>query len=81
MTGKISLSCMHRDCKEGGDGNRWNTGELSEALAVEMLKEHHNIAHPSSFTASAGHERAGKFEKLPRPKISTGCSQQDYRFF
>ena len=76
---KVTLECMHESCTKGVDGGRWKTKSFSESIALEMLKEHHRMAHVSVENSGSG--TAGKFEKVPRPKVSTGCSQQDFKFF
>ena len=48
------------------------------ALATELLRLHHEANH--AVRGATGGPR-DKLQKLDRPVLTTGCSQQDFRFF
>ena len=68
QTMTTSFKCSARECA-------WKTDELTQAMATEHLKSHHEANH-----GIHGAMR-DKLQKLDRPVLMTGCSQQDFRFF
>ena len=68
QTMTTSFKCSARECA-------WKTDKLTQAMATEHLKSHHEANH-----GIHGAMR-DKLQKLDRPVLMTGCSQQDFRFF
>jgi cytochrome c oxidase assembly factor 6 len=67
----LEVGCPYPDCT-------FNTADVSEALAITILKIHASGAHPS--TAPAPHNDA-KVEKVRRPSITTAGSSEEWSYF
>ena len=79
---RLSLLCTAQECTAGEEGSRWKTQELPEDLALQTLDRHllgHGLHVPGNVQGDGGNR--SRLEKLPRPSISTGCNQQDFKFF
>ena len=67
----------------GDSGGRWKTPELESSLAMQMLAMHmeynHQKPQPAQVVESSGQNR--KAEKVSRPTIKMGSSEDDFIFF
>jgi hypothetical protein len=82
----VQLECPTPGCNHGEAGIRWKTQPLTENVALEMLKIHTAGAHGQQAGVGGGAARdagGGKvlLEKIPRPEIKGGASQEDFKFF
>ena len=80
----IQLTCAAPDCAHGDGGAVYKTPALEPTLAMEMLKIHRADAHnvpPDGGGAPGGGAKKIHMEKIPRPTLSGGSSQEDYRQF
>ena len=88
----VELECTETECDSGVDGSRWKTQPLTEQLAIQVLDRHLLIVHGHQVQQAGrgggdhgvGNDGGGgksKQEKIPRPTISSGISQQDFKFF
>ena len=68
QTMTTSLKCSARKCT-------WKTDELTQAMATEHLKLHREANHGIHGASQ------DKLQKLDRPVLMTGCSQQDFGLF
>ena len=87
----IELQCTAADCVSGEDGSRWKSQPLPDTIALQVLDRHLLVVHGQQLQGNGGGQRREesdsggalkpKWEKIPRPTISTGCSQQDFKYF
>jgi hypothetical protein len=79
----LELECQAPECAHGVGGARWKTPPLSEAGALQMLGAHRADAHPGEGGGAARDGGGGKIllAKIPRPEISGGSSQEDFKYF
>ena len=87
----VELECSAVECDSGAEGARWKTQPLTEQLAIQVLDRHLLVVHGQQVHQAGRGEGAhgldgdggGKLkqEKIPRPTISSGISQQDFKFF
>ena len=77
------MECTSRECTLGDDGGRWRTPELESSLAMQMLVMHrednHQQPQPAQVVESSSQNR--KAEKVSRPTIKMGSSEDDFIFF
>jgi hypothetical protein len=82
---EVELDCTAPDCTSGVAGACWKTPKIPAAAAVTMLQLHDGNVHGQRQGGGAAHRGDGggrsRLEKLPRPTISAGSNQQDYKFF
>ena len=69
---EINLPCTVAGCG-------YKIGELAQAVAASVLSSHTTGNH-SGPAPPSGH-RNDRLQKLDRPFLTTGCSQQDFGFF
>ena len=87
----VELQCTAVDCVSGEDGSRWKSQPLPDTIALQVLDRHLLVVHGQQVQGNGGGQRREesdsggalkpKWEKIPRPTISTGCSQQDFKYF
>ena len=80
----VQLPCATPDCKYGPDGAVYKTPALDFADAIQLLNIHRVDAH--GVQAGGGGGAGGgviktHLSKIPRPEISGGSSQEDFRQF
>ena len=80
----VQLPCATPDCNYGDDGAVYKTPALEFADAIQMLHIHRADAHGAQ--AGGGGGVGGgilktHLSKIPRPEISGGSSQEDFRQF
>ena len=76
----ISLQCPSQNCTLGDHGARYKTPELESGLAVQMLLMH-NDNHKQPARVGETNSQNRKAEKVSRPTIKMGSSEDDYIFF
>ena len=81
----VQLECTIPECDHGDGGAKWTTPVLSEDIALKLLKRNEASAHDQQDGgAAAGGGGAGgrsRLAKIPRPSVSVGCSQEEFKFF
>ena len=79
----MELECAALVCAHGVGGARWKTQPLSELGALHMMDTHTAQVHPVGDGGAARDGGGGKIllAKKPRPEISGGSSQEDFKFF
>jgi hypothetical protein len=76
------LKCQHWNAPTMVEGGaQFKTPALAPALAVECLRFHREDAHGQLGAAAGGGAKKVQLSKIPRPEISGGCSQEDFKFF
>ena len=78
-----SLECPSPDCALGTNGARYKTPELDAALAMQILMMHDERNHKQQQPVQAvesGNQRR-RAEKVNRPTIKMGSSEDDFIFF
>ena len=76
-----SLECPTPGCTLGTNGDRYKTPELEASLAMQMLVLHDERNHKQPVqTVEAGNQRR-RAEKVNRPTIKMGSSEDDFIFF
>ena len=83
LPGACSLECTSRECTLGDDGGRWRTPELESSLAMQMLVMHREDNHrqPLPVQDVGTASKKNKAEKVSRPTIKMGSSEDDFIFF
>ena len=76
-----ALQCTHQGCTEGDGGARYKTPPLEPQYALELLKLHREDAHGQQVVGAGGGANKVQLSKIPRPTVSGGCSQEDFKFF
>ena len=78
-----SLECTGCDCTMGDNGGRWKTPELESSLAMQMLVMHDNNNHqqPRPVQMVESNIQNRRAEKVSRPTIKMGSSEDDFIFF
>ena len=76
-----ALECTYNGCTAGEGGAKFRTPALAPAQAVEYLRFHREDAHGQRGAAAGGGAEKVQLSKIPRPEISGGCSQEDFKFF
>ena len=59
----------------------WKTQPLEPQHAMELLRLHLASAHNQQVAGTAGGASKVQLSKIPRPTVSGGCSQEDFKFF
>ena len=80
----VQLQCATPACNYGEDGSVYRTPELEFADAIQMLNIHRAYAHgvqTGGDTRAVGGVVKTQLSKIPRPEISGGSSQEDFRQF
>ena len=79
----LELECQAQECAHGVGGARWKTPPLSEAGALQMLGVHRAYAHAGGGGGAAREGGGGKvlLARIPRPDITGGCSQEEFKYF
>lgn len=75
------LECTHQGCTGGAGGAVWKTPLLDPQYAMELLKLHREDTHNQHVVGGAGSANKIQLSKIPRPTVSGGCSQEDFKFF
>jgi hypothetical protein len=75
------LECTYDGCTAGEGGAKFKTPALAPVQAVEYLRFHREVAHGQREAAARGGDKKVHLSKIPRPEISRGCSQEDFKFF
>ena len=76
-----ALECTHEGCTSGAGGAKFKTPALEATQALEYLKYHREDVHGQRGVAAGGGADKVQLSKIPRPEISGGCSQEDFKFF
>ena len=76
-----ALQCTHQGCTEGDGGARYKTPTLEPQYALELLKLHREDAHGQQVVGAGKGANKVQLSKIPRPTVSGGCSQEDFKFF
>ena len=77
-----TLECTHADCALGDEGAKYKTPELELEYAMQMLLMHRQDNHQQGAPVVAGAGvRKSKAEKVSRPTIKMGSSEDDFNFF
>jgi hypothetical protein len=74
-----ALECTYDGCTAGEGGAKFRTPALAPALAVTYRWFHREDAHSQGGAAARGGGEKVQLSKIPRPEISTGCSQEDFQ--
>ena len=69
---EVNLPCTVKGCN-------FKTGDLGQVVAASVLSTHTTANHIGP--ASSNGRRNDRLQKLDRPILTTGCSQQDFGFF
>ena len=79
----IELPCTHPNCTHGVDGTPYKTPALDGALAFQVLELHDKQSHQVRGAGGGGLGNGVKIhmEKIPRPQLSGGSTQEDFRQF
>ncbi len=80
----IQLPCTTPGCDHGDGGAAYKTPALDFADAVQILDRHRADAHgvhPAGGAGPGGGVKKIHMEKIPRPELSGGSSQEDFRQF
>ena len=78
----VALPCAAPDCNYGEEGAVYKTPALDFADAIQMLNIHRADAHgvhPAGGAGPGGGVKKIHMEKIPRPALSGGSSQEDMR--
>jgi hypothetical protein len=76
-----ALECTYDGCKAGEGGAKFKTTVLATAQALEYMRFHREDAHGQRGAAAGGGAEKVQLSRIPRPEISGGCSQEDFKFF
>ena len=78
-----SLECTSAECTLGENGARYRTPELEISLAMQMLVMHREDNHrqPRPAQVVETNSQKSKAEKVSRPTIKMGSSEDDFIFF
>ena len=82
----IQMECTVVDCNLGAAGARYKTPALEEQVAIQMLNNHREDTHARGQGGRQEPERLGgearsKVEKVPRPSLQKGISEDKYLHF
>ena len=79
------LECTAQGCNNGEGGAQWKTPALEAQYALEMLDGHRADVHGQQVGrgGEAVQDGGGKIQlaNIPRPVVSGGCSQGDFKYF
>ena len=78
-----SLECTSAECTLGENGSKWRTPEYPLEFAMQMLMMHTetNHKHPQTTQVVSASTQKHKAEKVSRPVIKMGSSEDDFIFF
>ena len=82
----VELTCTHPNCTYGVEGAQYKTQALEFEYALKML-DRHLLSHAVHGAGGGGHGGGlGNgvkihMEKIPRPQLSGGSNQEDFRQF
>ena len=76
-----ALECTHNGCTEGEGGARFKNSALAPQHTLGYLKLHIGSAHGRQLIGARGGANKARLARIPRPEISGGCSQEDFKFF
>ena len=76
------LECTYPGCNYGPGGAKFKTPTAAHDMAssIVYLNQHRMDAHHTPAGAAGGDNKI-QLSKIPRPDISGGCSQEDFKFF
>ena len=74
------LECTFAGCTSGEDGGKFKTPTGDLAHTITYLQQHREDVHGQPAGAGIGANKV-QLSKIPRPEISGGCSQEDFKFF
>ena len=80
----VELPCTHPDCTYGVGGTPYKTPALEIEYALQVLDRHVLLRHGVHCTGGGepgGGIKKVHMQKIPRPEISGGSSQEDFRQF
>ena len=80
-TGTCSLECPSPNCTLGDNGARYKTPELEGGIAMQMLVMHKELNHNQPVQMVEAGTLKHKAEKVCRPVIKMGSSEDDFIFF
>ena len=78
-----SLECTSAQCTLGEDGAKWRTPKYPLEFAMKMLEMHTetNHKHPQQAQVVNATTQKHKAEKVSRPVVKMGSSEDDFNFF
>jgi hypothetical protein len=76
-----ALEYTHEGCTSGVGGAKFKTPALEQAQAVVYLRYHREDIHGQRGAVARGGAERVQLSKIPRPEISEGCSQENFKFF
>ena len=76
-----SLECTSPECTLGEGGARYRTPELEMEVAMQLLVMHREDNHKQPQPAQVTNTQKHKAEKVSRPIIKMGSSEDDFIFF
>ena len=74
------LECTFEGCTSGEGGGKFRTPNGDLAHTIVYLQLHREDAHGQP-AGAGGSTNKVQLSKIPRPEISGGCSQEDFKFF
>ena len=74
------LECTFVGCISDEAGGKFKTLTGDLASAITYLNQHREDVHGQPAGAAGGASKV-QLSKIPRPEISGGCSQEDFKFF
>ena len=80
----IELPCTHPGCTFGAEGTPYKTPALEIEYAIQVLELHDKQSHAvrgDGGSGPAGGATKIHMEKIPRPQLSGGSTQEDFRQF
>ena len=75
------LECTFEGCTSGVAGAEFKTPAGDHAHTLVYLQQHREDAHGQREAGAGGGGSKIQLSKIPRPEISGGCSQEDFKFF
>ena len=80
----VELTCTYQACTYGVEGAPYKTPALEIEYAIQVLELHAKLSHGVHDAGGGGPGGGTKkinMEKIPRPQLSGGSSQEDFRQF
>jgi hypothetical protein len=75
------LECTFEGCTSGEAGAKFKTPAGDLAHTILYLQQHREDVHGQREAGAGGGASKVQLSKIPRPEISGGCSQEDFKFF
>ena len=75
------MECTFEGCTSGVGGAKFKTTASDLAKNNIYLQYHREDAHGQRGAGAGGGASKIQLSKIPRPEISGGCSQEDFKFF